>query len=47
MWHFIKKYILQPLFLISFGGMAYFNFEILFRGYYLRRVMFLYNRLIK
>ena len=33
MWHFIKKYILQPLFLISFGGMAYFNFEILFRGY--------------
>ena len=30
MWHFIKKYILQPLFLISFGGMAYFNFEILF-----------------
>ena len=33
MWHFIKKYILQPLFLISFGGIAYFNFEILFRGY--------------
>lgn len=30
---FYKKYILQPLFLISFGGMAYFNFEILFRGY--------------
>lgn len=28
---FYKKYILQPLFLISFGGMAYFNFEILFR----------------
>ena len=36
MWHFIKKYILQPLFLISFGGMAYFNFEILFKYTYLK-----------
>ena len=30
---FVRTKIVQPLFLISFGGMAYFNFEILYRGY--------------
>lgn len=30
---FVITKIAQPLFLISFGGMAYFNFEILYRGY--------------
>ena len=31
--HFVITKIVQPLFLISFGGMVYFNFEILYRGY--------------
>ena len=31
--HFVVTKIVQPLFLISFGGMVYFNFEILYRGY--------------
>ena len=30
---FVITKIVQPLFLISFGGMVYFNFEILYRGY--------------
>ena len=31
--HFVVTKIVQPLFLISFDGMVYFNFEILYRGY--------------
>ena len=30
---FFQKKILQPLFLISTGGMAYYNFEIFYRGF--------------
>lgn len=31
--HFIQKKILRPFFLISTGGMVYYNFEIFYRGF--------------